>query len=786
MKKILLSVALSISLLPAMADTLTDEVAESYSKVVDGWTYITNAAEFRLLAQQCQSPDVEEKKIRLACDIEYPSILYRNKPEYYIKYFRGTFDGMGCTIKKFHFWTTEDSQDNVGFIQELKGTDSKVCNLRFDDCDIDARNLCTMAVVVSKITANKADLNNILIKRGSILARQNGIFGCLAGSINSYTTISHCAIDSLDVSRVGDNQLESNPVGIFASRMIDDGDVTKCSIHDCYMASTPLRSNLYAKFSIITTYTSQEINKGKYRHSNCFWDNTSFVRSVSTNDFFTNDKDNKRLINVTTLEQLKSGNDVLNDADGWMCQKDSLPKPVGLFYWNPKKSYSNIRVGTYGSSNVLMGEVTPVDYCHYIEPAQLKLTAINAEGATDYVLDDRLSNDIGVESAIVTLGENVLYGIDMNTLQLPGEVTAIEGTAFPHNVSQAFVTHGNWRFAGNMLYLITKDMKRLVATIGDDEEMTIDCRYCTSILDEVFMWHTNLRRLYVNTWFPTDATTFTPVQLLGNNVFYGCSDELEVYVKDGTTDQLIIGTDIDTGYKKMNCGWDQFYSENEDVPNRLFRYFPVTRNPAKLSTIMLGYPVELPADCKAWVATTNNADQLILKRVRGNILPAMLPVLLSYEETSGVMHLSPYEGNKVPSATLYEGSIFKGSIDPAGHQMDASEMMSNFYTLSRRAGSTDWSTVAFRPFHPTDNILPSYIAYISSQDVPQNCLFMIFSDHDFTNGIDVIDEGQLLDEPSGKAERTVNNEKIYNLNGQRVGTGYRGMIIKNGRKFIVR
>ena len=761
-----------------MADTLTDEVAESYSKVVDGWTYITNAAEFRLLAQQCQSPDVEEKKIRLACDIEYPSILYRNKPEYYIKYFRGTFDGMGCTIKKFRFRTTEqDQQDNVGFIQELKGTDSKVCNLRFDDCDIDAENECTLAVVVSKITANKADLNNILIKRGSILARQNGIFGCLAGSINSRTTISHCAIDSLDVSRVGDNQLESNPVGIFAHSMVDGGDVTTCSIHNCYMASTPLKSSLYAKFSIITTYTVQEIDQGKFRHSNCFWDNTSFVRSVSTNDFFTNDKDGNRLINVTTLEQLKSGNNVLNDADGWMCQKDSLPKPVGLFYWNPKKSYSNIRVGTYGSSNVLMGEVTPVDYCHYIDPAQLKLTAINSAGATDYVLDDYLSNDIGVESAIVTLGENVLYGIDMNTLQLPGEVTAIEGTAFPHNVSQAFVSHGNWRFAGNMLYLITNDIKRLVTTVGDDEEMTIDCRYCTSIMDEAFKGHTNLRRLYVNTWFPTSATTFTPVELLGDNVFGENADELEVYVKDGT-DQLIIGTNIDTGYKKMDCGWDKFYSESQDVPNRLFRYFPVNRNPAKLSTIMIGYPVKLPSDCKAWVATGIDGTNLVLKRVKGNILPALLPVLLSYEETSGVMHLSPYEGKDAPSATLYEGSIFKGSIDPAGHKMDDSEMMTNFLTLSRAAGSTNWSTVAFRPFHPVDDIIPPYIAYFSIQDNQQAKLSMVF-DGDYelpdTDGIsDIVERGVGASAP------------VYNLSGQRVGSNYKGLIIKNGRKYIAK
>jgi hypothetical protein len=221
------------------------------------------------------------------------------------------------------------------------------------------------------------------------------------------------------------------------------------------------------------------------------------------------------------------------------------------------------------------------------------------------------------------------------------------------------------------------------------------------------------------------------------------------------------------------------------VPNRLFRYFPVTRNPAQLSTIMLGYSAELPADCKAWVATAIDAGQLVLNRIQGNILPALLPVLLSYEETSGIMHLSPYEGGDAPSATLYEGSIFKGSVDPAGDKMDDSEIMSNFYTLSRSAGSTDWTSVAFRPFHPADKILPSYIAYISSQDVPSPSLAMVFDGDYFPTGIDVIDIAPPHSQKE-KGQLNIDNEKIYNLNGQRVGTGYRGMIIKNGCKYIVR
>ena len=44
MKKFfLLSAAFLFSIVPASAEVLTSEVAESYTKVIDGWTYITNA-----------------------------------------------------------------------------------------------------------------------------------------------------------------------------------------------------------------------------------------------------------------------------------------------------------------------------------------------------------------------------------------------------------------------------------------------------------------------------------------------------------------------------------------------------------------------------------------------------------------------------------------------------------------------------------------------------------------------------------------------------------------------
>ena len=244
------------------------------------------------------------------------------------------------------------------------------------------------------------------------------------------------------------------------------------------------------------------------------------------------------------------------------------------------------------------------------------------------------------------------------------------------------------------------------------------------------------------------------------------------------TNQRIIGADIDHGYKNHSVNWSQFYSESEDKPNRLLQYFPVKRNPAGLSTLMIGYPVVLPSDCKAWVATTIDDDQLVLKRVQGNILPAVLPVLLSYEETSGIMHLSPYEGNDAPSATLYEGSIFKGSIDPAGHKMDDSEMMTNFLTLSRpKDDPTNWNKVGFYKYHPADKILPSYVAWIGIQDAHAKLAMVFDGDYEIPDPSGVNDVATQSAIPSAPA---------YNLSGQRVGSNYKGLIIKNGRKYIAK
>ena len=111
--------------------------------------------------------------------------------------------------------------------------------------------------------------------------------------------------------------------------------------------------------------------------------------------------------------------------------------------------------------------------------------------------------------------------------------------------------------------------------------------------------------------------------------------------------------------------------------------------------------------------------------------------------------------------------------------MTDSEKMTNFLTLSRpKDDPTNWEKVGFYKYHPDNDILPSYVAWISGQDVPQSRLTMAFAgDYELPNPTGIADVATQTANPSAPA---------YSLSGQRVGSGYRGIVIKNGHKYIVK
>ena len=85
--------------------------------------------------------------------------------------------------------------------------------------------------------------------------------------------------------------------------------------------------------------------------------------------------------------------------------------------------------------------------------------------------------------------------------------------------------------------------------------------------------------------------------------------------------------------------------------------------------------------------------------------------------------------------------------------------------------------MGFYAFHPEDGILPSYVAWISKQDVPSSAKIALLFDGDYdmiATPIRSISEEEQQDAP------------VYNLSGQRVGSHYRGLVVRNGKKYMVK
>jgi hypothetical protein len=633
-----------------------------------------------------------------------------------------------------------------------------VRNLLFKNPDVSS-HFSNAALVVYKVTGENASINNIHVEGGTVRS-DVGTAGGIVHSVNDGTSISYCSlVDTI----IDGNPFVDESSGVINHGFIDGATGAGCSITHCFISVGPVPRAVFS-------------NPKVTRNSGCYRSNRYQV--ISETDF--------KLLSVVDTTDLKSGNNVM--GDGWKYTKDAMPVPEGLYYWNPNRSYT-LDVGIWKSSfdHNQKGTVVPLDYGRFIDATSLKLASLikDAFGTpVPYIINDDIPLPVGADKPIVrnritTIAEDVFEDYLISTLKLPAGVTTIEGNAFRHHVADGFVSNGNWRFEGNLLYLDNGDGGRLMTCVGDNEELTIDCRYCNTVADEAFRGQSHLKNLYVNTWFPTGTTTFSPLALEGSYVFSDCPSDLTVYVKDGSQTQAIIGSDVTEGYKAVYDGWGKFYNEWDDDNNRLIQYFPVTRNPAGLSTLVLGFAVKLPADCWAWVATGITDNQLTLKRV-GRIVPANLPVLLSYEKKEGIMHLAPYEGTDVPASTQYdtENLLFRGSLDPAGQKEAPSEMQSNFLTLQLHPSyPTSWDKVGFYRFD--GDILPSYVAWIPMSELPANAhLAMVFDgDYEFANPTGVTDV-------AGQADKA--SAPVYNLSGQRVGSGYRGMVIRNGRKYIAK
>jgi hypothetical protein len=315
------------------------------------------------------------------------------------------------------------------------------------------------------------------------------------------------------------------------------------------------------------------------------------------------------------------------------------------------------------------------------------------------------------------------------------------------------------------------------------ETLTIHQEFADSIADYAFENMSNLKTLYVNTFVEPgtlvdDNENKAPtIDLKGEHTFDGCSPDLDVYIKDGTTNHLIYGHQGPKGYGFTNAeGWNKFYSDYQDVENHMFSYFPINRNPGGISTLILGYPVEMPEGVTAWWAKSIGDGKLKLKKIPSGIVPALTPVLLSYEGT-GTLYLSRYEGSDPGSAIDYENNLFKGSVDPSGHKMTASEMMTNFLTLGRPTGDNSYDNLGFYAYHPKNNTLPPYVAWLAMSDIPSEGRIALSFD-DTPTGIEEMQAAEFSSQDS---------EEWYDLSGRKLSgkPTVKGIYIVNGKKVFI-
>lgn len=698
--------------------------------------------------------------------------------------FGGVFDGQGHTIKNLWIDGEEDSRALFGWI-----------------CGGDILNL---------------KLENPIVRAGD--DNGNGYVGALCGKMENHSVISHCAViggrvegwnwnddDCIgaicgwadnDKSRI-DNCYVVNTevcghkqVGGIIGKIENNDDDDHVPVSNCYFAGT-IRHNGNEYFGAIAGE-----RYGNPLSNNFFLDRGDGVRGTGNDEDYGGSSyhpDNE--IKACNEEQLKAP--LLFGANNteWVYPMDGYPELKVFLRYNEGDTFYEKSVG-YMDNNT--GKAVP-GYLKVVSnkksPYTMEMLKIlpGTAGSNFTLKGDFQPYFSDQPLRMATLPPNVFESMGtVSTITLPATLTSIASPQ-RHQVQNGFMLNGDG--TGCMvkdggLYDLSQEL--FVTAPKTLQTLTIYQQYASSIADYAFENMSGLKTLYVDTYVPAgtlvddDDNRAPVISLSGSNVFKGCPADLDIYVKDGTTQGLFLGHQGPQGYGYSNAsGWDVFYSDYADVDNHLFSYFPVKCNPGGMSTLMLGYPVELPAGVKAWWARSLSGGIVCLECLNTRIVPALTPVLLTYEGT-GLLNLSRYEGPNPGSAIDYEGNLFKGSVDPGGHNMTSSELMSNFFTLGRPSGDSSYDRLGFYQYHPANNVLPSYVAWIAKSDIPANARWEVTFDDDITvTGIEEV--------RSKRAEGR--SAAVYDLQGRKVAISHqpssishtkKGLYIVNGHKVVVK
>ncbi|MBO7052179.1 MAG: hypothetical protein J6W24_05895 [Prevotella sp.] len=689
--------------------------------------------------------------------------------------FGGTFDGQGHIIRNLKIHGKDNNRGLFG-----KMDNGKVMNLKLVDVDIRAGDGddCHIGALCGRMY-NHSTITHCAVVGGSVRAYEsdNDEFGAICGYMtNNHNSIEYCYSD---ITVEADAQ-----VGGLVGK-IEQGDDNTSGIFHSYFSGTVIHYGDDYFASIAGERYSEKLQNNFYLYRDdgvkgTGWDKGSADPRGDEIAACT-DEELKQpfLFSIYNDEYTLEGDQYIYPFNGYPELKVFLRYNVGDSFYNKNIGYLD-----NNAENVVGGHVRILNNDN---APSFKVCLEKTAGGTgtDFAVSETSQayfND-QVQLTVTGLGQNIFENLGVvNTVTIPATVDSI---AYPqrHQVQNAFILSGDeGAVKDGALYSLKN--RYFITVPKTYETVTVREEFADKIADYAFENMSGLKTIYIDTWVPAgtlvddDENTPTTVVLDGDNIFAGCPEGLDVFIKDGTTNQLFLGYQGPGGYGYRNADkWKLFYSDYQDVENHMFSYFPINRNPGGMSTLMLGYPVELPEGVTAWWAGSLNDGKVKLRALGTQIVPALTPVLLAYEGTTEPLYLSHYEGTDPGAATDYENNLFKGSVDPGGHTMTSSEMMSNFFTLGRPSGDTTYDHLGFYRFRPANHILPAYVAWLAREDLPSSNGFTLTFD-DIPTAIQSAQLSTLNVQPS---------TKVYTVQGVRIdpsamqeGTLY----IVNGKKLI--
>ena len=697
--------------------------------------------------------------------------------------FGGTFDGQGHIIRNLKIEGKDDNRGLFGKIDNGRVKNLKLVNVDIrcgdgDDCHIGA--ICGRMY-------NHSTIEHCAVVGGSVRQYENGNdeFGAICGYMtNNHNTVEYCYSD---ITVEADAQVG----GLVGKIEKADGSNTS-GIYHSYFSGKVIHHGSDYFASIAGERYSQILQNNFYLYRDdgvkgTGWDGGSSDPSGAE-------------IKPCTEEEMKQPFlfSIYNDkytlaSDEYVYPFNGYPELKVFLRYDVGDSFYVTNAGHMGvnTADSIPGHVRIVT--NGKSPFGVTLEKAGAATSnTDFVINDTFTPYFNDQQQLktVALGSNVFENLgEVNTVTIPAVVDSV-ATPQRHQVQEAFILNGDASQGGvkdNVLYsLKTRYLLTAPKTLTT---MTIHQELADSIADYAFENMTALKTLYVDTYTPAgtlvdDKDNKAPTMKFQGNkntVFGGCPDDLDIFIKDGTTNQLILGKKHSQGYGYSNADvWKLFYSVYEEE-GHMFSYFPVSRNAGHMSTLMLGYPVELPEGVTAWwaeaITSDNNTKKVTLKKLGRQIVPALTPVLLTYGGT-GPLYLTRYDGLNSGAATEFEDNLFKGSVDPGGHKMTSSELMSNFFTLGRPAGDDSYNHLGFYQYHPKNNILPAYVAWLANNDIPSEMQLLANFNDDAT----------LINNTTLKP--LLNGEKqVYTMQGIRIDPSAMrkgNMYIVNGKLVIYR